>query len=57
MSAYDAQRIEGLLSPRRLQAFLRERGLFAKHGLGQNFLVSRQVLERIVEQAAIRPGA
>ncbi|HPN83623.1 MAG TPA: rRNA adenine N-6-methyltransferase family protein, partial [Spirochaetota bacterium] len=28
----------------------------ARHGLGQNFLVSRHILERIVATAAVQPG-
>ena len=56
MQSWDVEKIEALLSPRRLQAFLRERGMTARHGLGQNFLVSRHILERIVATAAVQPG-
>jgi 16S rRNA (adenine1518-N6/adenine1519-N6)-dimethyltransferase len=35
---------------------LRVRGLRARHGMGQNFLISRQILTRITENAQIVPG-
>ena len=48
--------IEEILSPRRLQAFLRRNGLQARHGLGQNFLVNRNILEKIARSAGLEAG-
>jgi len=44
-------------SPREVGALLRERGIRPSKALGQNFLVDRNVLARIVEAAALPPGA
>lgn len=49
-------RVPELLSPRRLQKFLRDNGLFARKGLGQNFLISEDVLRRIVAAGDVKPG-
>ena len=46
-----------LCSPREVSAFLRARGIRPSKALGQNFLVDRNVLARIVEAAALPPGA
>ncbi|MDO8444431.1 MAG: 16S rRNA (adenine(1518)-N(6)/adenine(1519)-N(6))-dimethyltransferase RsmA [bacterium] len=35
--------------------YLKQNGLYTKHALGQNFLVDREVLEKIVETAEIKP--
>ncbi|MBQ9726725.1 MAG: ribosomal RNA small subunit methyltransferase A [Kiritimatiellae bacterium] len=44
-------------SPREVGALLRERGIRPSKALGQNFLVDRNVLAKIVEAAALPPGA
>lgn len=44
-------------SPREVGALLRERGIRPSKALGQNFLVDRNVLARIVEAAALPPGS
>ena len=44
-------------SPREVGDLLRERGIRPSKALGQNFLVDRNVLARIVEAAAVPPGA
>jgi len=38
-----------------LLEYLKANGLWAKHGLGQNFLVSREVLDSIIEAAELKP--
>ena len=35
--------------------YLKQNGLYAKHSLGQNFLVDREVLDKIIETAEIKP--
>ena len=45
-----------LCSPREVSALLRERGIRPSKALGQNFLVDRNVLARIVEAAGVGPG-
>ena len=44
-------------SPRDVGALLRERGIRPSKALGQNFLVDRNVLSKIVAAAALPPGA
>ena len=46
-----------LCSPREVSALLRARGIRPSKALGQNFLVDRNVLARIVEAADLPPGA
>ena len=46
-----------LCSPREVSALLRARGIRPSKALGQNFLVDRNVLSRIVEAADLPPGA
>ncbi|HHW73079.1 MAG TPA: 16S rRNA (adenine(1518)-N(6)/adenine(1519)-N(6))-dimethyltransferase RsmA [Firmicutes bacterium] len=41
-------------SPSHIARLLRERGLSAKKGLGQNFLVDQNIVRRIVEHAALK---
>ena len=43
-------------SPREVGALLRERGIRPSKALGQNFLVDRNVLARIVEASGVAPG-
>ena len=45
-----------LCSPREVSALLRARGIRPSKALGQNFLVDRNVLARIVEAAGVGPG-
>ena len=47
--------IDAILSPRKLQAFLRRNDLQARHGLGQNFLINRNILEKIAASADLSP--
>jgi 16S rRNA (adenine1518-N6/adenine1519-N6)-dimethyltransferase len=42
--------------PSDLQAFLKERGLFAKKGLSQNFLIDGNIIQKIIDASEIRPG-
>ena len=46
-----------LCSPREVSALLRARGIRPSKALGQNFLVDRHVLDRIVAAADLPPGA
>ena len=45
-----------LCSPKEVSAFLRARGIRPSKALGQNFLVDRNVLARIVEASGVAPG-
>lgn len=45
-----------LTSPSQVARLLKERGLSAKKGLGQNFLVDQNIVRRIVESAGIEEG-
>lgn len=42
--------------PSELQHFLKERGLFPKKGLSQNFLIDGNIIRKIIALAAIQPG-
>ena len=44
-------------SPRDVSALLRDRGIRPSKALGQNFLADGNVLDRIVDEARIEPGA
>lgn len=44
-----------LTNKKELIGYLQSHGLYTNHGLGQNFLVNREVLERIVEIAGVAP--
>jgi 16S rRNA (adenine1518-N6/adenine1519-N6)-dimethyltransferase len=42
--------------PSELQHFLKERGAFPKKGLSQNFLIDGNIIRKIIELAAVKPG-
>jgi len=48
--------INEILSPRRLRAFLRKNRLRVRRGLGQNFLINRNILEKIIAAAELSAG-
>jgi 16S rRNA (adenine1518-N6/adenine1519-N6)-dimethyltransferase len=45
-----------IFKPSALQAFLKERGLHAKKGLSQNFLIDGNIIQKIVSTAGIKAG-
>lgn len=45
-----------LASPKTLKAIMQEHGIRPQHRLGQNFLIDRSVLDRIVAAAGLGPG-
>lgn len=53
---YLAPRVQLPSSPRELRQLLHRYGIAARKGLGQNFLIDREVLERIVAAADLEPS-
>ena len=51
-----AQPVSPLSTPSATRAVLERHGLYTKHALGQNFLVSDDVLRKILELADVAPG-
>jgi len=45
-----------LYKPSDLQTFLKEWGLYAKKGLSQNFLIDGNIIQKIIDAAAIKAG-
>lgn len=43
-------------NPSILQAFLREKGLHAKKGLSQNFLIDGNIIQKILDVSGVKPG-
>lgn len=48
--------MNGLYKPSELQAFLKERGVHAKKGLSQNFLIDGNIIQKIVDAASVSQG-
>ena len=45
-----------IFRPSELHAFLKERGMQAKRGLSQNFLIDGNIIQKIVDTASVSKG-